>query len=89
MQTYIVSYDMARGGDYNALHKAIKGYGTWAHITESTWAVVAGPEYSAETIRDHLSGYLPDESSLFVVKSGIEAAWRNVFCRSKWLKRSL
>ncbi len=84
---YIISYDMAEGGDYNALHKAIKDYGTWAHITESTWAVVT--EYSAEVIRDDLSDYLPDGSSLFVVGSGTEAAWRNVFCRSEWLKRSL
>ena len=84
---YIISYDMSEGGDYNALHNAIKDYDSWAHITESTWAVVTG--YSAEVIRNRLSRYLPDGSSLFVVGSGIEAAWRNVFCRSEWLKRSL
>ena len=84
---YIISYDLVEGGDYNALHKAIQHYEAWAHITESTWAVLT--EDSAEVIRDHLSGYLPDGSRLFVVRSGVEAAWRNVFCRSEWLKRSL
>ena len=87
MQTYIISYDMAEGGDYDALYKVIKSYGTWARITDSTWAVVT--EDNAEKVRDHLSAYLPQKSSLIVVKSGIEAAWRNVFCRSEWLKRSL
>lgn len=84
---YIISYDKAEEGDYNALHKAIKNYETWAHITESTWAVVTG--YSAEVIRDRLSRYLPDGSRLFIVGSGIEASWRNVLCRGEWLKRSL
>ena len=60
MQTYIISYDMAWGGDYDALHEAIQNYGAWAHITESTWAVLT--EYSAEVLRDDLSEYLPDGS---------------------------
>ena len=84
---YIVSYDLVEGGDYKALHEAIQDYEAWAHITESTWAVVT--EDSAQVIRDHLSGHLPNGSRLFVVSSGVEAAWRNVSCRSEWLKRSL
>lgn len=87
MQTYIISYDMAEGGDDEDLHEAIQSYEIWAHITDSTWAVVT--EDNAKEVRDHLSVYLPQESRLIVVKSGIEAAWRNVFCRSEWLKRSL
>ena len=87
MQTYIVSYDMAWRGDYNALHKAIKGYGAWARITESTWAVLT--EYSAEMIRDHLSEYLPDGSRLFVVRSGDEAAWQYLNSSSEWLEAIL
>lgn len=87
MQTYIISYDMAEGGDDEDLHEAIQSYEIWAHITDSTWAVVT--EDNAKEVRDHLSVYLPQKSCLIVVKSGIEAAWRNVFCRSEWLKRSL
>ena len=88
MQTYIISYDMAWGGDYDALHEAIQNYGAWAHITDSTWAVLT--EYSAEVIRDHLSAYLPDGSRLFVVRSGDEAAWQYLNCASdEWLEAIL
>ena len=84
---YIISYDMAEGGNYEALYDAIKAYGTWAHITESTWAVTT--EESAKEIRDYLGECLPSGSRLFVVKSGVEAAWRNVICRNEWLKKNL
>ena len=84
---YIISYDMAEGGDYDALFEAIKEYGTWAHITESTWAVVT--EYGAKEIRDDLDVHLPRGSRLFVVKSGVEAAWRHVIARNEWLKKNL
>ena len=78
---------MAEGGNYEALFEAIKSYNGWAHITQSTWAVVT--EGKAKDIRDHLSEFLPKGSRLFVVKSGVEAAWRNVFCRNEWLKKNL
>lgn len=87
MACYIISYDMAEGGDYDDLYEAIKAYGTWAHITESTWAVVSSA--SAKQIRDDLGDYLPDGSRLFVVKSGAEAAWRNVIGKNEWLKKHL
>ena len=88
MQTYIISYDMAWGGDYDALHEAIKSYGAWAHITESTWAVLT--ECSAQMIAHHLSGYLPDGSRLFVVRSGNEAAWQYLQNSSdEWLEAIL
>lgn len=84
---YIISYDMAKGGDYDALFDAFKSYDSWAHITESTWAVVT--EKKAKEVREHLNGYLPKGSRLFVVKSGVEAAWSNVICRNEWLKKNL
>ena len=37
--TYVISYDLPAGSDYEPLYKAIKTYGTWAHITQSTWAI--------------------------------------------------
>ena len=87
MKAYIISYDMAEGGDYEELYEAIKGYGIWAHITESTWAIVT--DESAKEIRDYLEDYLSYGSALFVVKSGTEAAWRNALCSNKWLKKNL
>ncbi len=84
---YIISYDMAEGGDYEPLYKAIKSYGTWAHITESTWAIVTESDHKA--VRDHISGILPKGSRLIVVKSANVGAWRNVICRDQWLKENL
>lgn len=87
MNCYIISYDMAEGGDYEELFAAIKAYKAWAHITESTWAVATNDDH--KEIRDNLVQYLPNGSRLFVVKSGTAAAWRNVLCSSEWLKRRL
>jgi hypothetical protein len=85
--TYIISYDVAKGGQYEPLINAIKAYGTWAHITESTWAVVTSKE--ATQIRDNLIKFLPEGSRLIVVKSGTEAAWGDVLCSNDWLKKNL
>lgn len=87
MACYIISYDLRAERDYEPLHEAIKSYGTWAHILESTWAVVASK--SAVEVRDHLLDHLDDDDGLFVVKSGVEAAWRSVLCKSEWLKEHL
>ncbi len=84
---YIISYDMADGGDYEDLFTAIKAYGTWAHVTESTWAIVSAD--GQKSIRDNLERFLPEGSRLFVVKSGTAAAWRNVMCSNEWLKKNL
>ncbi|BDW93294.1 hypothetical protein MACH07_21260 [Flagellimonas marinaquae] len=89
MATYIISYDLNNATDaqYESLYKKIKGYGTWAHITESTWAIVT--EQKAVAVRDYLTQNLPQGSRLFVIKSGVEAAWKNVMCKNEWLKNNL
>lgn len=87
METYIISYDMAEGGDYDALFEQIKSYGYWAHINKSTFAVKSSK--SASEIRDHILGYLSKESRLFVLKSAHVAAWSNVMCSNEWLKKNL
>lgn len=88
MATYIISYDLRKPGrDYEDLYDAIKSYGAWAHITESTWGVVT--TRSAVQVRDHLTKHLDSNDGIFVLKSGGEAAWRNVICKNKWLKDNL
>ncbi|MFZ1528903.1 MAG: CRISPR-associated protein Cas2 [Ferruginibacter sp.] len=88
-KTFIISYDLAEGSgsEYQELIQAIKAYGTWAHVTKSTWAIVT--DAKASEVRDHLISFLPDGSRLFVIKSGSVAAWRNPICRSEWLKKHL
>lgn len=87
MPCYIVSYDLHTGGDYEDLIAAIKSYGTWAHITESTWAVVT--KKSASDIRTHLGSYMKAEDRILIVRSGVESAWANAICKDTWLYDNL
>jgi hypothetical protein len=86
-QTYLISYDLKDATDYGHLYEYIKGFGTWAHITESLWAVRT--EKSAETIRDEIVNIVENGSSIFVIKSGVESAWIHVKCTNEWLQRNL
>lgn len=84
---YIINYDLKKSKDYESLFTAIKSYGTWAKILKSCWAVVS--ERSAVEIRDHLLRVMDSDDGIFVVKSGREAAWKNVECSDSWLKENL
>ena len=75
------------GANYSDLKTAIKAYGIWAKITESTWAIVTVD--SAKDIRENLLQYIPTGGRIFVLKSGSESAWRNVICSNEWLKKNL
>lgn len=87
MNTYVITYDLPEGSDYGPLYEAIKSYGTWAHITESTWAIVTSQP--AGHVRDDLGSHVPAGGRLFVVRTGGQAAWRNVICTNTWLKEKL
>lgn len=86
-KSYIISYDLADGGNYEELFDHIKSYGYWAHITESTWAILTTK--TASEIRDEMVKHLSDGSRLIVVESANVAAWRNVICRNEWLKEHI
>lgn len=88
MTCYVISYDLRKSNsDYLKLYEAIKSYGTWAHINESVWAVVT--TQTAVQVRDNLIQYVDSEDRIFVIKSGVEAAWRNAICKNEWLKEHL
>jgi len=87
MACYIVSYNLIKERNYEKLYDALKSYRTWAKITESTWAIVTNK--TATEVRDHLSKFIDEDDRLFVVKSGVASAWRNVRCRNEWLKKHL
>lgn len=87
MSCYIINYDLNKSKDYESLFEAIKSYGTWAKILKSCWAIVTTK--SAEQVRDHLLTVMDSDDGIFVVKSGKEAAWKNVECSDDWLKKNL
>lgn len=83
---YIISYSISNSANIANLETAIKAYGTWAKITHETWAIVT--TQSAVQVRDSLQPHITG-GAIFVVKSGVEAAWGNVECSNEWLKRNL
>ncbi|MBN2424520.1 MAG: hypothetical protein JXB44_05815 [Calditrichaceae bacterium] len=88
MACYIISYDLRKPGrNYDALYDAIRSYGTWAKVNESVWAIVT--QQTAVQIRENLDKHLDSNDRIFVIKSGIEAAWRNSICKNEWLKDNL
>lgn len=87
MKCYIITYDLRKFRNYDALYNAIKSYGTWGKITESTWAIVT--YQSTAQIRDYLLNYIDNDDRLFVLKSGGEAAWQNVIAENNWLQQHL
>lgn len=85
---YIINYDLNKSHkDYNSLITAIKSYSNSVRILKSCWAVVTTK--SAEQVRDHLLSFMDGDDGIFVLKSGREAAWKNVECSSQWLQNNL
>lgn len=85
---YIISYDLCQPGrDYTGLYQAIKAYGYWGKLTESTWAVVTYE--SPVEIRSHLQQYLDGNDRLIVIQSGKSAAWTQVLASNDWVKEAL
>ena len=88
MSSKIISYDLcAPCRNYDELYKAIKAYGTWAHITESTWFVKT--ESTCVEVRDKLLSHLDKNDRLFVGELTGTAAWNNVLCDGSYLKENL
>jgi hypothetical protein len=73
--------------NYDALYEAIKSYGTWGKITESTWAIVTNQ--NSNQIRDYLAKFTDNDDRIFVMKGGGEAAWQNVIAENDWLQKHL
>lgn len=88
MSSKIIEYDLQKPGrDYDALYEAIKSYGTWAHVTESTWFIKT--EDSCAQVRDKLKQVVDSNDRLFVATLTGEAAWHNVICDNDFLKKHL
>lgn len=84
---YVVTFEPGKGCDADALESALKEGGVWARITPTAWAVMS--DSSATALRDSLSKLVGTDGRLFVIRSGVEAAWRHVMCSSEWLKKYL
>lgn len=88
MTSMIIEYDLrSPGRNYDELYKAIKSYGVWAHITESTWFIKTSE--SCVQVRDKLLAHMDGNDRIFVAALTGVAAWNNVLCDSEYLKKNL
>ena len=88
MTSKIIEYDLCSpGANYGALYEAIKSFGTWAHITESTWFVKT--DSTCVQIRDKLLAEMDANDRLFVAELTGAAAWHNVICSNEFLSKYL
>lgn len=89
MTCYIVAFEVAKPENKTKLKSALKSYGTYCPINDNCWAVVT--DQTAVQVRDSLMATIPTTDKIFVIKSGVQAAWRNAYGpnNSKWLKEKL
>ena len=91
MNSYVIVYDIVADATatevYSRLYEAIRAYGTWAHITESCWAIKT--ESSTVDVRDALLRLMRPTDRLFVVQTSHIAAWNNTLCKNDWLKENI
>jgi len=88
MACYIVCFEAPMNAD--KLRELIKvTYPTYCPITSTCWAIIT--EEKAPTVRDRLSATLTSSDRLFVIRSGTESAWRNLYgpAWEDWLKKNL
>jgi hypothetical protein len=84
----IISYDLCSSGkNYDDLYEYIKNFPKWAHITESTWFISS--ELSCVDIRDAITKITDSDDRIFVAELTGVAAWRNLLCKSDYLKEHL
>lgn len=83
---FLISYDLvAPNRNYTDLYEAIKGYGFWGRLTESTWAIISSK--TAVEIRNDLLSHIDKNDRLIVVQSGRSAAWTKVMASDSWVKQ--
>ena len=87
MNTYIICYEIKNPTNIDAVGRKLKEYGTWARINANCWSIVT--DQSAVTIRDALKTLIAPDEFVFVIKSGVEAAWSNSYATNDWLHRNL
>ena len=88
MNTYIVIYDLSQPGrNYDDLYNRIKLCGSWAKITESSWAIRSSQTPVA--IRDYLQGALDQNDKILVGQLGA-CAWAGLDTGvPDWLKQNI
>lgn len=89
MKCYIVTFEVANESSRKSILEQLKTESGYCPINHTCCAIVS--DKGAKTIRDKLTKCIEDGDSLFVVKSGVESAWRISYGseHNEWLKKNL
>ena len=89
MATFIITFDVDDPARLLALKKRMQAYNGYCPIHKNCWAIVS--KQTPAEIRDDLSRALSLDDRVFIIRSGVQAAWRNPYSNknSEWLKERL
>lgn len=65
MACYIVTYDLNKENKRPNILKDVKSYGTWAKLSESSYAIVTSD--SCKAVYDNLSKHLDSDDNCYIV----------------------
>ena len=89
MTTYIVTFEVNDPARRLKVKEKLKEFNYYCPIHENAWAIIT--EKKSAEIRDIISSLTIPEDRIFVIRTGTEAAWRNIYGEenSEWLKKNL
>jgi len=89
MSCYIVTFEVATAQAREAVQTKLKTYSGFCPIHSTCWAILT--DQKSENIRDLLMPVCGPTDRIFVVRSGTEAAWANLYgqANTDWLKKNL
>lgn len=87
-RTYIIILEIAQKTNKDKAIEYLKTFTGWARITENSFAV-RSKDLKAKEIRNELLKFKEEADRLFIIKSGVEAAWSNTRAKNQWFKDNL
>ena len=87
--TYVVSFSTKNEATRLKVCDTLRQYGSYCPIHNTCWAI--STTATAVAVRDRVRAVLESSDSVFVVRSGIEAAWHKSYgdANNNWLKEML
>lgn len=89
MTTYIVTFEIKDSTRRLTVKNKLKEFGIFCPIHENAWAIRT--DKKATEVRDTVTPLMTNEDRIFVIRTGVEAAWKNTYGNenSEWLKKHL
>lgn len=84
-QAYIVIFESTKRS--TAIREYLRSFNGWGKITDNSFVVMS--DKTATQIRDEILKLKDEGDRVFVIKSGVVAAWSNAAARNDWLKKNL